>query len=137
MSQYMQVFHFTEHSVMSVTISTVNTFGFWRSSTKIIHTSYFSLFKMFSVTKNHKKLTRFYCYLTMKRIEEVAFILYVWWHFSAITCQMIMLTCQLFISTCQIIMSNCQKKIITTSSLLSSFYGLLTLFAAIYQSIYI
>ena len=43
----------------------------------------------------------------------------VWWHISAITCQIItcmltcqifMLTCQLFMLTCQIIMSTCQKK---------------------------
>ena len=40
----------------------------------------------------------------------------LWWHISAITCQIIMstsqifmLTCQLFMLTCQIIMSTCRK----------------------------
>ena len=44
----------------------------------------------------------------------------LWWHISAITCQIIvsicqlsMLTCRLFMSTYQIIMSTCQKNIIT------------------------
>ena len=46
-----------------------------------------------------------------------------------------MSTCQIFILTCQLFMSTCQKEIITISYLLSSFYDVLTLFAAIYLSI--
>ena len=34
----------------------------------------------------------------------------LWWHTSAITCQIIMLTCQIFMSTCQIMMLTCQLK---------------------------
>ena len=51
------------------------------------------------------------------------FITKLWWHISAITCQIIMSTCrifmltrQLFMLTCQIIMPTCQKNITTTSS---------------------
>ena len=32
---------------------------------------------------------------------------YLWWHISAITCQIIMLTCQIFMLTCQIFMLTC------------------------------
>ena len=33
----------------------------------------------------------------------------VWWHTSAITCQIIMLTCQIFMSSCQIFMLTCKS----------------------------
>ena len=59
------------------------------------------------------RMTRWLCQIQTR--------LMVWWHISAITCQIFMLTRQ--------------KKIITTNSLLSWFYGVLTLFAAIYSSI--
>ena len=56
-------------------------------------------------------------------IIVIKHICHVWWHISAITCQIIMstcqifmLTCQLFMMTCQIIMLTCQKNITTTSS---------------------
>ena len=37
----------------------------------------------------------------------------VWWHISAITCQIIMLTCQIFMLTCQIFMLTCQIFMLT------------------------
>ena len=50
----------------------------------------------------------------------------LFWHISALTCQIIMsicqiflLTFQLFMLTCQIIVSTCQKNITTSSSLFS------------------
>ena len=60
------------------------------------------------------RMTRWLCQIQTR--------LMVWWHISAITCQIFMLTRQ--------------KKIITTNSFLSWFYGVLTLFAAIYSSIW-
>ena len=53
----------------------------------------------------------------------------LWWHISAITCQMIMSTCQLFMLTCQIIMSICQK------NPLSYFHILLMPLTAIFLSV--
>ena len=49
----------------------------------------------------------------------------LWWHISAITCQIIM-------STCHIIMSTSQKNIITTSSQKSYFYIVLMPLTAVY-----
>ena len=55
-------------------------------------------------------------------------ISFVWWHISAITCQIIMSTCQIFmltcqlhvfISTCHIFMSTFQENILATSRLIS------------------
>ena len=37
----------------------------------------------------------------------------LWWHISAITCQIIMLTCQIFMSSCQIFMLTCQIFMLT------------------------
>ena len=37
----------------------------------------------------------------------------IWWHISAITCQIIMLTCQIFMSSCQIFLLNCHIFMIT------------------------
>ena len=55
---------------------------------------------------------------------------FLWWHISAITCQIIMSTCQkimstcqIFMLTCQIIMSTCQKIIITINRLISCFHS--------------
>ena len=39
--------------------------------------------------------------------------IYIWWHTSAITCQIIMLTCQIFMSSCQIFMLTCQIFMLT------------------------
>ena len=77
------------------------------------------------VTKNYEK---WYCIL--------------WWHISAITCQIIMSTCQIIMSTCQIfmltcqiIMSTCQKIIITTNRLISCFHNVFMPLTAIYSQI--
>ena len=66
----------------------------------------------------------------------------IWWHISAITCQInmstcqiIMSTCQIFMFTCQIIMSTCQKIIITTNRLISCFHNVFMPLTAIYLSV--
>ena len=41
------------------------------------------------------------------------FYTYLWWHISAITCQIIMLACQIFISSCQIFILTCQIFMLT------------------------
>ena len=38
---------------------------------------------------------------------------FLWWHISAITCQIIMLTCQIIMLTCQIFMLTCQIFMLT------------------------
>ena len=47
---------------------------------------------------------------------------FVWWHTSAITCQIIIhaMTCQIFMSYCQIIMSTCQKMMSTCQKMMST-----------------
>ena len=78
--------------------------------------------------------------------DDIWFILlvcrFLWWHFSSITCQIIMSTCQIFILTWQLfiltwktIKSTCQIKIVT-SSFISCFYSvsmpLIVLFLSIW-----
>ena len=77
-----------------------------------------------------------------RRVPILCNLSHLWWHISAIncqiimsTCQIFMLTCQLFMSTSQIIMSTCQKNNTTTRSLINSFYSVLMPLTAIYLSI--
>ena len=106
-------------------------FRHFKKSRKIAHIYFLYAFMIeFASLLNYKFQRRFHRYvLVMRHISAITFQIIM------STCQILMLTTQLFMSTCQIIMSTCQKNLITISSLIYCFYGVLTPFVAIYLSI--
>ena len=63
----------------------------------------------------HNKMISFVLMRQTDRLQPLStdWIFLLWWHISAITCQIIMLTCQIFMLTCQIFMLTCQIFMLT------------------------
>ena len=73
----------------------------------IIHIAYCQLYLKF--VRTCVQIFGIICIYTIKYLKRKHQnqICELWWHISAITCQIIMMTCQIFMLTCQIFMLTC------------------------------
>ena len=63
-----------------------------------------------------------------ENLQPFCSISLLWWHTSAITCQIIMLTCQIFMSSCQIFMLTCQLFMLTFQIIMSTCQKIMSTF---------